>query len=230
MSLTVRFIKQHKHLGLTLPLQANNSHPPLNVKIHIDNDVEIKIVSPNANGLIPFPTHLVPVAMPAGVPDTLTFLTAERNFNLGTDKLVFVPPTGFGNTNFYELHVTSNNNATIAQLQPVAGPHGFGGGAPAGPAPAAAAAYAAAPVHVAMPAHAAVQPRAVAPARAAVSAQSVGSTRVALPTGAAVASASASSASSAFSAAASASSTPRHGYAANRGAATRQFATRGRKR
>ena len=42
MSLTVRFIKQHKHLGLTLPVQGNHSYPPLNVKIHIDNDVEIK--------------------------------------------------------------------------------------------------------------------------------------------------------------------------------------------
>ena len=57
------------------------------------------------------------------------------------------------------------------------GPHGFGGGAPAGPAPAPAAAYAAAPVHAAMPAHAAVPPRAVAPAREAVSALSVKSTR-----------------------------------------------------
>ena len=174
--------------------------------------------------------HLVPVAMPAGVPDPLT-LSAEHNFNLGTDKLVFVPPTGFGHKNFSELLVISNHNAPMAQLQPVAGPHGFGGGVPAGPA----AAYAAAPVHAAMPAHAAVPPRTVTPTREAVSALSVGSTRVAFPTGAAADSASASSASSAssaFSAAASASasSTPRHGYAANPGAATKQFATRVRKR
>ena len=56
MSLTVRFIKQHKHLGLTLPVHGNHSYPPVNGNIHIDNDVDIKIVSPNANGLIPFST------------------------------------------------------------------------------------------------------------------------------------------------------------------------------
>ena len=206
MSLTVRFIKQHKHLGLTFPVQINHSYLPLNVKIHIDNDVKIKIVSPNANGLIPFPTHLVFVAMPAGVQDPLT-LTAEHNLNIGTDKLVFVQPTGFKHK-FSVFLVKSNHNEAMAQLQPVAGPHKFGGGVPSRPAPAAAAAYAAAPVHAARPAHAAVPPRTMSPAREDVSAVSIGSTHVALPTGAAASSASAStalSASSAFLAAASAS-------------------------
>ena len=180
MSPTVRFIKQYKHLGPEL--LVNNSYTPLNVKIHIDNDVKIKIVSLNSNSLIPFLTHFVSVAMPAGVPDLFTFLTAENNFNLRTDKLVFVPLIKFGQTNFYELLVTLNNNAAIAQLQPVAGLHGFGGGAYAKPAPATAATYAAAPIHAAIPVHAADLPRVVASAREAVLAQSVSSTRGALLT------------------------------------------------
>lgn len=73
MVLTVRYVKNHKHLGLTLPDHAINGHASFNVKVLIDTDVEIKIVYPNGQGFVPFPTFLVPVAMPAEVPDPLTF-------------------------------------------------------------------------------------------------------------------------------------------------------------
>ena len=221
MSLTIRYIKVHKHHGLTLPIMVIR----LSTLRFILTMTEIKIISPNANGFIPFPTHLVPVATPAGVPDPLTFLTAENNFNLETDKLIFVPPTGFSNTNFAELFATSNHNAAMAQLQPVAGLHGFGGGAPAAPAHAAAATNAAAPVKAAILAQAAVPARAMEQAHAVVLAQSMNSTRAPAP-----ANESASSASSVSSAssAASVSLASRHCYATNCGGATRQIETRGR--
>ena len=83
----------------------------------------------------------MPIASPPWVPDPLTFLTAEHYLNLGTDKLIFVPQTGFGSTTLSELLPKSADNAAMAMLQPVVNALGVGGGG------ATASAHAAAPAH-----------------------------------------------------------------------------------
>ena len=135
-------------------------------------DVEIKVMSANANGLLLYPTYLVPVLSPAGVPIPLTYLAAEHNLNLGTDRLIFVPTTGFGHATFTNLLAASANNAAIAQAIPNVNPWGVNGNYAGAPAP-----RAQAPPPLAAPTRAAFSVRAPAPACPVFSAQSVGATR-----------------------------------------------------
>ena len=202
MSLTIRYITGHKHIGVSITATGGQPFPPMNFKFILDDNVEIKVVSANAIGLIPYPTHLVPVLSPAGVPMPLTYLSAEHNLNLGTDRLIFVPPTGFGHATLTGLLAASANNAAIAQAPPNVNPWGVNGNGAGAPAP-----RAQSPPPPAAPAHAAFSVRAPAPARPVLSAQSVGATRGAWPanlaaalTAAAVSSLSASSSLTASSA------------------------------
>ena len=123
---------------MTLPALGGQTVPFINVKVILDN-VKIKILYKNANGLLPYTTHLVPILSPAVVPKPLTFLAAEHNLNIGTDKL-FVPPTiGFGRVTLTGLPATSAHNAAITQPQPVVNASGANGGGADAPAHAAAA-------------------------------------------------------------------------------------------
>ena len=99
----------------------------MNVKIIFD-DVENKITSTTATGYLLYSTHLLPILSLAAVPEPLTYLAADHNFNLGTNRLHFVPTTGFGRVTLTELLATSAHNAAVAQLQRIVNAWGANGG------------------------------------------------------------------------------------------------------
>lgn len=118
MSLTCYYITSHHHIGLSYLTTNGQSCLPMNVTVCLDDNVEVNIISTNANGLLFYPTHLVPILSPAAVPEQLIFLAAEHNLNLGTDLLLFVLTTGFGHVTLTELLATSAYNPAVAQPQP----------------------------------------------------------------------------------------------------------------
>ena len=118
MTRTIRYIKNSKHFVFTLPDQEGKTYPPLNVRVNIDDNIVIRILSTNAIGYAPYITNFVPVLTPAKIPNPLTYLSAEHNFNLGGSRLLLMPSTGRGGTTFLALFAASELNAGMAQPQP----------------------------------------------------------------------------------------------------------------
>ena len=113
MILTILYIKYSKNISLTLLDQEGQNYLPINIIVRIDDNIEIRIVSTNANCYAPYMTNFVPVLTQADILNPLTYLSAEHYFNLGGSRLLLVPSTGRCDTTLSALFAASEVNAGI---------------------------------------------------------------------------------------------------------------------
>ena len=104
MPLKIVYRSNNFFIAFSLDDLEGYKFPPLNLVFRVDSDTSIQLKSPNSEDYVPYPVIWSPVMTPASVPDPLTFVATEHNFDLGTNRLILVSPNPHFSVNtFSEL-------------------------------------------------------------------------------------------------------------------------------
>ena len=104
MPLKIVYRSNNFFIAFSLEDPEGYKFPPLNLVFRVDNDTSIQLKSPNSEDYVPYPVIWSPVMTPASVPDPLTFVATEHNFDLGTNRVILVSPNPhFAVNTFSEL-------------------------------------------------------------------------------------------------------------------------------